>query len=196
MIEICDKTPISMHCWQGDNVIGFEKREGGLAGGIQTTGDYPGAARNADELRADIEKARAYIPGELKVNLHANYLEADEFVDRNEIEPEHFENWVNWAVEKGIDLDFNPTYFSHPKSEKAALSSSDEEIGKFWVEHGIRVRKIAEYFYKKTGKVCAINHWTGLMTEMFWTDLRILRNLKLLRSRLFGITTAKRQTRE
>lgn len=160
MIEICDATPISMHCWQGDDVIGFEKTEGGLTGGIQTTGNYPGAARNAQELRADLETAMKYIPGTLKVNLHANYQEADTFVDRNEIEPKHFENWVNWAVEKGLGLDFNPTYFSHPKSEVATLSSADEDIRKFWIEHGIRCRKIGEYFYQKTGKPCVINHWT------------------------------------
>jgi L-rhamnose isomerase len=160
MIEICDKTPISMHCWQGDDVAGFEKKEGGLTGGIQTTGNYPGAARTPEELRADIEKAMSYIPGELKVNVHANYAEADTFVDRNEITPDNFKNWADWAVEKGIGLDFNPTYFSHPKSEKATLSSSDEDVRKFWVEHGIRCRQIGEYFYKRTGKVCVINHWT------------------------------------
>ena len=160
MIEICDKTPISMHCWQGDDVIGFEKKEGGLTGGIQTTGDYPGAARTPDELRADIEKAMEFIPGELKVNLHANYLEADDFVDRNEITPENFAKWADWAVEKGIGLDFNPTYFSHPKSANGTLSSSDEDIRKFWVEHGIRCRRIGQYFYERTGKPCIINHWT------------------------------------
>ena len=160
MIEICDKTPISMHCWQGDDVSGFEKKEGGLTGGIQTTGNYPGKARNPEELRQDIEKAMEFIPGELKVNVHACYCEADGFVDRNEITEENFKNWADWAVEKGIGLDFNPTYFSHPKSEKATLSSSDEDIRKFWVEHGIRCRKIGEYFYKRTNKVCVINHWT------------------------------------
>lgn len=158
-IETCDKTPISMHCWQGDDVIGFEKKEGGLTGGIQTTGNYPGKARNAEELRADIEKAMSYIPGVLKVNVHANYQEADTFVDRNEITPENFKNWADWAVEKGIGLDFNPTYFSHPLSEKATLSSADENVRKFWVEHGIRCRQIGEYFYKRTGKECVINHW-------------------------------------
>lgn len=160
MIEICDKTPISMHCWQGDDVNGLEKKEGGLSGGIQTTGNYPGRARNGEELRADIEKAMSFIPGELKVNLHANYLEADGFVDRNEIEPKHFEKWVNWAKEKGIGLDFNPTYFSHPKSENGTLSAQDDDVRAFWVEHGIRCRKIGEYFYKETGKPCIINHWT------------------------------------
>jgi len=151
---------MSMHCWQGDDVNGFEKKEGGLTGGIQTTGNYPGAARNACELRQDIEMAMKYIPGELKVNIHANYQEADRFVDRNEITPKHFENWVKWAKEKGIGLDFNPTYFSHPKSENGTLSSADEDIRKFWIEHGIACRKIGEYFYKETGKPCVINHWT------------------------------------
>lgn len=160
MIEICDNTPISMHCWQGDDVAGFEKRDGGLTGGIQTTGNYPGAARNASELRQDIEKAMSYIPGELKINLHANYLEADTFVDRNEIEPKHFEAWADWACQKGVGIDFNPTYFSHPKSEKATLSSSDEDVRAFWVEHGKRCRRIGQYFYEKTGKPCVINHWT------------------------------------
>lgn len=160
MLEICDKTPISMHCWQGDDVAGLEKKDGGLTGGIQTTGNYPGAARNGDELRADIEKAMSYIPGELKVNLHASYLEADEFTDRNEIEPKHFEKWVQWAKKNGLGLDFNPTYFSHPKSENGTLSSADDEIREFWIEHGIRCRKIGEYFYKETGKICVINHWT------------------------------------
>ena len=159
-IEICDKIPISMHCWQGDDVAGFEKMDGGLTGGIQATGNYPGAARNANELRTDIEKAMSFIPGELKVNIHANYRESDKFVDRDEIQPEHFKNWADWAVEKGIGLDFNPTYFSHPKSDIATLSSSDEDIRGFWVRHGIACRKIGEYFYKRTGKVCVINHWT------------------------------------
>lgn len=159
-IEICDSIPISMHCWQGDDVAGFEKMGGDLSGGIQTTGNYPGAARTPEELRADMEKAMEYIPGELKVNIHACYLEADQAVDRNEIEPKHFENWANWAKEKGIGLDFNPTYFSHPKSEKGTLSSADEDIRKFWIEHGIRCRKIGGYFYKTTGKPCVINHWT------------------------------------
>lgn len=159
MIDICDKTPISMHCWQGDDVAGFENDGAELSGGIQTTGNYPGAARTADELRGDIDKAMEFIPGELKVNLHANYREADN-ADRDEIEPAHFEKWADWAVKKGIGLDFNPTYFSHPKSANGTLSSADEDTRKFWVRHGIACRRIGEYFHKRTGKVCVINHWT------------------------------------
>ena len=189
MIEICDKTPISMHCWQGDDVIGFEKKEGGLTGGIQTTGDYPGAARTPDELRADIEKAMEFIPGELKVNLHANYLEADDFVDRNEITPENFVKWAYWAVEKGIGLDFNPTYFSHPKSANGTLSSSDEDIRKFWVEHGIRCRRIGQYFYERTGKPCIINHWTPDGDKEFPVDtLKPRMQLKKSYDEIFAAT--------
>ncbi|MFR5071148.1 MAG: L-rhamnose isomerase, partial [Bianqueaceae bacterium] len=101
-----------------------------------------------------------YIPGVKKVNLHASYLEADTFVDRNEIEPKHFEKWADWAVEKGIGLDFNPTYFSHPKSDNGTLSAADEDVRRFWIEHGIRCRRVGDYFYQRTGKPCVINHWT------------------------------------
>ncbi len=159
-IEICDRVPLSIHCWQGDDVIGFEKSAGSLTGGIQTTGNYPGKARTADELRADLDFAMKFIPGAKKVNLHASYLEADTFVDRNAIEPRHFEKWADWAVERGIGLDFNPTYFSHPKSENGTLSSADEETRKFWIEHGIRCRRIGQYLADRTGKPCVINHWT------------------------------------
>ena len=123
-IEICDKIPLSIHCWQGDDVIGFEKSSGSLTGGIQTTGNYPGKARTADELRADLDFAMKYIPGAKKVNLHASYLEADTYVDRNAIEPKHFEKWADWAVSRNLGLDFNPTYFSHPKSENGTLSAA------------------------------------------------------------------------
>ena len=160
-IEILDKTPVSIHCWQGDDVAGFEhKDDTALSGGIQVTGNYPGKARNAKELRADLDFAMKYIPGAKKVNVHANYQEADKFVDRNEIEPVHFEKWADWAVERKIGLDFNPTYFSHPKSNNGTLSCSDEDIRSFWIEHGIRCRKIGQYFYERTGKPCVINHWT------------------------------------
>ena len=157
--KVNDKA-ISMHCWQGDDVIGFEKNAGSLSGGIQTTGNYPGRARNAEELRADIEEVLKYIPGKTRLNLHANYLEADHAVPRNEILPEHFANWIDWAVEKGIGLDFNDTYFSHPLSEHGTLSAADESVRKFWIEHGIACRRIGGVFAEKTGGPCVINHWT------------------------------------
>lgn len=159
-IATCDSTPISMHCWQGDDVIGFEKKEGGLTGGIQTTGNYPGKANTPEELRADMEFAMKYIPGVKKVNIHANYQEADTFVDRDAIEPKHFEKWADWAVEQGIGLDFNDTYFSHPKAENGSLSNANEDIRKFWIEHGIRCRRIGQYFADRTGMKCVMNHWT------------------------------------
>ncbi|MBR1676187.1 MAG: L-rhamnose isomerase [Clostridia bacterium] len=159
-IEICDSTPISIHCWQGDDVNGFEKKEGALSGGIQTTGNYPGKARTPKELRSDLDVVLKHVPGEKKINIHASYLEADEFVDRNEIEPKHFKKWADWAVERDLGIDFNPTYFSHDLSDDGTLSSKNEKVREFWIEHGIRCRKIGEYFAQRTGKVCVINHWT------------------------------------
>ena len=159
-IEICDSTPISIHCWQGDDVNGFEKKEGALSGGIQTTGNYPGKARTPKELRSDLDVVLKHVPGEKKINIHASYLEADEFVDRNKIEPEHFKKWADWAVERDLGIDFNPTYFSHDLSDDGTLSSKNEKVREFWIEHGIRCRKIGEYFAQRTGKVCVINHWT------------------------------------
>ncbi|MFA7672356.1 MAG: L-rhamnose isomerase [Clostridia bacterium] len=160
-IKICDSVPISIHCWQGDDVGGFEKKPADLSGGIQVTGNHPGKARTADELRSDLEFAMKHVPGVKKVNLHANYQEADRFVDRDEIKPEHFKKWADWAVEKGIGLDFNPTYFSHPKSANGTLSAKDDSIREFWIRHGIACEKIGEYFYERTGKVCVVNHWTS-----------------------------------
>ena len=117
-MEMLKNIPISMHCWQGDDVTGFEPSDTGLTGGIQTTGNYPGKATNPMQLRSDIEKAMSYIPGKHRINVHANYSETDgKKVDRNNLEPKHFENWVNWAKEKGYGLDFNPTMFSHPMSD-------------------------------------------------------------------------------
>lgn len=158
-IAECDRTPISVHCWQGDDVAGFEKNGGALTGGIQATGNYPGRARTPEELRADIDFAFRFIPGVKKVNLHANYLESDACVDRDGIEPAHFEKWADWAVERGIGLDFNPTFFSHPKSENGTLSSADEQVRQFWIEHDRRCRRIGSYFAQRTGKECVINHW-------------------------------------
>ncbi|MBQ7499910.1 MAG: L-rhamnose isomerase [Clostridia bacterium] len=152
--------PISMHCWQGDDVIGFEKREGGLTGGIQTTGKYPGRATNIDQLRADFEKAASLIPGKKRINLHAIYLDSDVPVERNNIEPKHFDSWIDWAMDKGYGMDFNPTCFSHPLSADGfTLSSPDKGIRDFWIEHCIASRKIAEHIGKKTGSTCVTNHW-------------------------------------
>lgn len=160
-IKLCDNVPISIHCWQGDDVGGFEKSSKDLTGGIQVTGNYIGKARTADELRADLDFAMKYIPGVKKVNLHANYQESDKFVDRDEIRPEHFKKWADWAVERNIGLDFNPTYFSHPKSDNGTLSAADDKVRDFWVKHGIACRKIGQYFHERTGKICVINHWTS-----------------------------------
>ena len=162
VIKTVDETPISMHCWQGDDVGGTEiKEDKSLTGGIQTTGNYPGKAQNGEQLRADISEALKYIPGKIKINIHANYIEADTYVERDCIKPEHYDKWVDFAVKNGMGLDFNPTYFAHPLStSKGTLSCADEEIRKFWVRHGIACRRIGEYFAEKTGIPCVINHWT------------------------------------
>lgn len=158
-IALLDKLPISMHCWQGDDVGGFEQGAGDLSGGIQATGNYPGKARTAQELRADLDKAMSLIPGKKRLNLHASYLEADHQVDRNEVKPEHFANWVAWAKQNNLGLDFNPTYFSHPLSAEATLSHQNKEIRDFWIEHGKACRKISEYFGKELGTTSVMNIW-------------------------------------
>lgn len=152
---------ISLHCWQGDDVTGFENPDAQLTGGIQATGDYPGKARTPQELRADLDKAMSLIPGKLRLNLHAIYAETNgEKVERDELKPEHFANWVKWAKEKGIGLDFNPTCFSHEKSSDGfTLSHQDDEIRNFWIRHCIASRKIAEYFGKELGTPAVTNIW-------------------------------------
>jgi len=151
---------ISMHCWQGDDVKGFMMPEGDLTGGIMSTGNYPGVAKTPDQLRQDLEKAFSLIPGQHKLNLHAIYLDTDEKVDLNEIEPKHFEKWVVWAKEQGLGLDFNPTFFSHPMMKDGfTLSHPDKEVRDYWIEHGKRSRKVAEYMGKELGQVCYNNFW-------------------------------------
>lgn len=158
-LEELAKIPLSMHCWQGDDVSGFE-HAGDLSGGIQTTGNYPGAARNPEELMEDIEKALSLIPGKHRLNLHANYaIFENGSVDRNKLEPKHFEKWVEFAKKNGLGLDFNPTYFSHPLSANATLSSEDESIRQFWVEHGQACIRISEYFAKELGTPTLMNIW-------------------------------------
>ncbi len=151
---------ISLHCWQGDDVTGFETT-GGASGGIQTTGDYPGRARNFKELTADLDFALGLIPGRHRVNVHACYgIHGDRVADRDKLQPKHFKPWVDWAKKRGLGLDFNPTFFSHPKAaDSLTLSNPDPKIRKFWIDHGIACLKIAEYFGKELKKPCSINFW-------------------------------------
>ncbi|WP_175638583.1 L-rhamnose isomerase [Metabacillus schmidteae] len=161
VLEQLKQVPISIHCWQGDDIGGFEVNKGELSGGIDVTGNYPGKARTPEELRSDLEKALSLIPGKHRVNLHAIYAETNgEVVERDQLEPKHFENWVNWAKEHGLGLDFNPTLFSHEKSEDGlTLSHPDPKIREFWINHCIASRKIAEYFGKELGTPALTNVW-------------------------------------
>ncbi|MBA7677824.1 L-rhamnose isomerase [subsurface metagenome] len=159
-MERLSSTAISLHCWQGDDVGGFESDEGLSGGGIMATGAYPGRARTADELRADLEKTLSLIPGKHRLNLHAMYAEAEGKVERNELSAEHFTAWIDWAKANGLGMDFNGTFFSHPKAESGfTLSSADEGIRQFWVEHGIVCRKIGAVMGKQLGTPCVTNLW-------------------------------------
>ncbi|MBK1883592.1 L-rhamnose isomerase [Luteolibacter pohnpeiensis] len=153
--------PISLHCWQGDDVGGFENTGEGLSGGIAVTGNYPGRARTPEELRADLDQAFSLIPGRHRLNLHAFYGEfGGKKVDRNEIRPEHFQNWIDWARDKGIGMDFNPTCFAHPKAADGfTLSSEDPGIRKFWIEHCMASREIAAEMGKALGSPAVTNVW-------------------------------------
>ncbi len=161
VIKEVAEIPVSIHCWQGDDVRGFENPDGDLTGGIQTTGNYPGRARSIDELKADIEKIFTLIPGTKRLNLHAIYLDnLGGKVERNAIEPKHFDTWVDFAKKNKIALDFNPTCFSHPNMKDGlTLSSPDDAVRAYWVEHCIASRKIAEYFGKELGTMCYTNFW-------------------------------------
>ncbi|MCL2838876.1 MAG: L-rhamnose isomerase [Oscillospiraceae bacterium] len=201
------KVKISMHCWQGDDNRGFLKMSQSVSGGIQVTGNHPGAATTADELRADLDKAFSMIPGKHKLNLHAKYADTEENVDFDELEPKHFENWVSWAKKNGYGLDFNPTCFSHPKSDSGfTLSNADEDIRKFWVKHCIASRKIGEHFGKELGQKCVTNYWIPdgykdipvdrlgprqrlekSLDEIFAGDIDEKNNLNAVESKLFGI---------
>jgi L-rhamnose isomerase len=198
---------VSMQCWQGDDVAGFES-VGPLTGGIMATGNYPGRARNADELRADGDKAMSLIPGKQRFSLHAIYLEhGGKKIERTDIAPEHFKGWMDWAAEKGIALDFNPTFFSHPKAgDGFTLSHRDEAIRRFWVQHGIACRKIGEAFGRRQGSPCVTNVWIPdgykdqtidrkgpreilkkSLDEVFATPIDPALNLDAVESKLFGI---------
>ena len=155
--------PVAVHCWQGDDVKGFDQ-DGSLTGGIQTTGNYPGKARTPEELMADMDKALSLTPGKKKLNLHASYaiFEPGEYVDRDKLEPKHFQKWVEFAKERNMGIDFNPTFFSHAKvKDGLTLTSPDEETRNFWIEHGKACIRISQYFAEQTGVPCVMNIWTG-----------------------------------
>ncbi|WP_299720337.1 L-rhamnose isomerase [uncultured Tateyamaria sp.] len=159
-IERLKTIPISMHCWQGDDVVGFEQKTGSSGGGIQATGNHPGRARTPEELRADLEFAYSLIPGSHRLNLHAMYLDTDETPDRDEIEYKHFAPWVDWAKDQGLGLDFNPTFFAHTKADdNLTLSHPDQGIRDFWIEHGRRTREIAAGMGAELGSTCVNNIW-------------------------------------
>ena len=190
-LKILRTIPISIHCWQGDDVGGFENDAGLTGGGIQATGNYPGKARSAGELRDDLEKALSLIPGKHRLNLHASYAETGgKKVDRNELQPEHFENWLSWAQEQDIGLDFNPTYFSHPKADDGfTLSHLNAEIRNFWIEHGKASRKIGEHFGKSLGTPCITNFWIPDGYKDMPADRK--RHRELLRASLDEIFSAQ-----
>ena len=199
---------ISLHCWQGDDVLGFENVGESLGGGIAATGNYPGRARTPDELRADATKALSLIPGTHRFNLHAFYGEfGGRRVDRDEIAPEHFAGWIAWAKELGIGLDFNPTFFSHPKAaDNFTLAHADPAIRAFWIRHGIACRRIGEAMGAALGRPCVTNHWIpdgmkdtpvdrlgprerlmASLDEMFAAPIDPAHNLDALEGKLFGL---------
>jgi L-rhamnose isomerase len=159
-LAILANISISLHCWQGDDVSGFENPGGKLTGGIAATGNYPGKARNADELRRDLDQVYALLPGSHRLNLHAIYLEADQKIERNAIEPKHFSAWKDWAKQNQHGIDFNPTCFSHPlAADGFTLAHRDPSIRQFWIEHCIASRQIGEYFGRELGAPAVTNIW-------------------------------------
>ncbi|WP_194543411.1 L-rhamnose isomerase [Paenibacillus sp. JZ16] len=202
-----ERIKISIHCWQGDDVRGFLFRDQELSGGISVTGKYPGAAGTPEQLRADLEKAMSLIPGSHKVNLHAIYADTDETVDLDQLEPRHFQSWVDWAKEQGIGLDFNPTCFSHDKSKDGfTLSHPDPAIRQFWIEHCKASRRIGAYFGEQLGQTCVTNIWVPdgykdvpvdrmaprqrlkeALDEIFAEDINPQWNLDAVESKLFGL---------
>ena len=156
--------PLSLHCWQGDDVRGFDGDPNApLTGGIQTTGNYPGRARTPEELMADLDMVLKLCPGTKKMNLHASYaiFEDGDWADRDALEPKHFQKWVDFCKERGLGCDFNPTFFSHPKANGLTLSSPDPKIRKFWIEHGKACIRISNYLAEELGQPCVMNIWTG-----------------------------------
>lgn len=157
--------PISLHCWQGDDVKGFDQENASLTGGIQTTGNYPGRARTPEELMADIDQVLALCPGTKKINLHASYAIFDRenggWVDRDKLEPKHFKKWVDFCRARGLGADFNPTFFSHPKCDPLTLTSPNPETRKFWIDHGKACIRIASYLAEELEQSCTMNIWIG-----------------------------------
>lgn len=177
-IEALQKISLSLHCWQTDDVTGFENPDGQLSGGIQATGNYPGKARNIDEVRADIEQAKRLIPGHHRLSLHAIYGDfGSKKVDRNQIEPEHFQSWIDWAKANDMKLDFNSTSFSHPKSGDQSLSNRDKEIRDFWVEHTVRSRRIADEMGRQLGSKACHNLWVHDGSKDLTVDRYLYRSL-------------------
>jgi len=164
-IETLRSVPVALHCWQGDDVRGFDQKVDTLSGGIQTTGNYPGRARTPEELMADIDVVLRLCPGAKKLNLHACYAIFDEenggWVDRDKIQPKHFKKWVDFCKERGLGCDFNPTFFSHPMCDPLTLSSPNEETRRFWIEHGKACIRISTYLAQELGQPCIMNIWTG-----------------------------------
>ena len=164
-ISVLKDVPVALHCWQGDDVRGFDQKVDSLSGGIQTTGNYPGRARTPKELMDDIDLVLKLSPGTKKLNLHACYAIFDDenggWVDRDKIEPKHFKKWVDFCKERGLGCDFNPTFFSHPKCDPLTLSSPNEETRKFWIEHGKACIRISQYLAEELGQPCVMNIWTG-----------------------------------
>lgn len=207
-LEKLKQIPISIHCWQGDDVTGFEVNQQELSGGIDVTGNYPGKATTPEELRKDLDKALSLIPGKHRINLHAIYAETNgEPVERDEIEPKHFENWVKWAKENGLGLDFNPTLFSHPKADDGlTLAHPNKEIRDFWIRHTIASRKIAAYMGKELGTSALTNIWIpdgykdipsdrltprkrleDSLNQIFEVEIDKKYNVDAVESKLFGI---------
>jgi len=207
-LERLKQVPISIHCWQGDDIGGFEADQQELSGGIDVTGNYPGKATTPEELRSDLEKALSLIPGKHRINLHAIYGETNgKVVDRDEIKPEHFKNWVDWAKKHELGLDFNPTFFSHSKADDGlTLAHPDKEIRDFWIRHAIASRRIGEYFGRELGTPALTNIWIpdgykdipsdrltprkrlkDSLDQVFSVEIDEKYNVDAMESKLFGI---------
>jgi L-rhamnose isomerase len=207
-LERLHAVPLSIHCWQGDDVAGFEQSGSEIGGGLAVTGSYPGRARNVDELRADVDKALSLLPGRHRLNLHASYAETGgQRVERDQLQPEHFSRWIDWARERQIGVDFNPTFFAHPKAaDGLTLAHRDEGIRRFWIDHGIACRRIGEAFGRALGSACVTNVWIPdgfkdtpidrraprerlreSLNAIFEERLDLRYNLDAVESKLFGI---------